>query len=122
MDAPARTCPACDDPIVFTFSEASGLGAWKQGQAMNVTPDTNHYVCFPCARAWKQRLDGPLTEDIVGDLAFFYCRATGCGERMIVTRISADPTGVEIGCSRGHRYGMVRTDEGGLAVEDAAQS
>jgi hypothetical protein len=114
----AHTCPDCDEPIAYTFTDTSGVGAWKLGDGFNTTPDTVHYVCFPCAKAWKQRLSGPLTPDIVGDLAFFACRQSDCGARLTVTRESAAPTEVELACVHGHRYLIETTDEGGLTLAD----
>src|SRR5262245_14444339 len=67
------TCPDCDEPLVFTFRDTSGVGAHKRGDNFNTIPDTDHFICFSCASAWKQRLSGNLTPDIVGDLAFFVC-------------------------------------------------
>jgi len=116
-DAAARTCPDCDEPVPFTFHDTAGVGAWKQGDGFNTTPDTAHYVCFPCGKAWKQRLSGPLTPDIVGDLAFFSCRLPECGAKLTVTRESAVPTGIELTCAAGHVYAVRATGEGGLILE-----
>lgn len=113
------TCPDCDEPLAFTFLDTSGVGAHKRGDNFNTTPDTRHYVCFPCAKAWKQRLDGPLTPDIVGDLAFFTCGASDCGRRLDVVHDEGTPAGVELRCPGGHRF-VVRSDEAdGLRVEPA---
>jgi hypothetical protein len=109
-------CPDCGDPLAYTFTDTAGVGAWKLGDGFNTTPDTRHYVCFPCAKAWKQRLSGPLTPDIVGDIAFFSCRNADCGARMSVTHASVDPTEVQLTCQKGHRYGVQRTDDDGLQV------
>jgi hypothetical protein len=114
----AHTCPDCDEPIAYTFTDTSGVGAWKLGDGFNTTPDTLHYVCFPCAKAWKQRLSGPLTPDIVGDIAFFSCRQSGCGARVAVTRESATPRDVELACANGHRYAVQATGDGGLTLAD----
>jgi hypothetical protein len=116
---PAHACPDCDEPLAWTFEETSGLSGWKQGAGNNTTPDTQHYVCFPCARTWKQRLDGPLTADIVGDLAFFSCGVPGCGAGLIVTHESLVPTEVELACAGGHAWRVVTTDDGGLTLEGA---
>ena len=72
-------CPDCDDPLVFAFMDTAGVGAWKRGDGFNTTADTAHYICFSCAKAWKQRLSGPLTPDVLGDLAFFTCKQPDCG-------------------------------------------
>jgi hypothetical protein len=112
------TCPDCDEPLPFAFSDTAGVGAWKRGDGFNTTPDTAHYVCFPCAKAWKQRLSGPLTPDIVGDLAFFTCRVSTCGERLAVTRESRVPTEVELACPHAHAYMVVATEERGLILAD----
>ena len=111
-----RTCPDCDDPVPFTFHSTSGVGAYKRGDNFNTVPDTAHYICFPCGKTWKQRLDGPLTPDIVGELAFFTCGDHTCGAAMAVTRESVDPIGVELTCSQRHRY-RVAAFEDGLTVE-----
>ena len=112
----ARTCPDCDEPIAYAFHDTSGVGAWKQGDGFNTTPDTAHYVCFLCAKAWKQRLSGPLTPDIVGDLAFFSCRRADCGAKLVVTHESAMPVGTELACEQGHAYVVQSTDDGGLIL------
>ena len=111
-----RFCPDCGDLIHFTFSETSGLDAWKRGEGYNAAPDTQHYVCFPCGKAWKQRLDGPLTPDVVGDIAFFSCRRDGCGAPLAMTRESANPIEVELACQHGHRFGVHAGDDGGLTI------
>ena len=56
-----RECPDCGNPLVFAFIDTAGVGAHKRGNHFNTTPDTVHYVCFACAKAWKQRLTGPLS-------------------------------------------------------------
>jgi hypothetical protein len=113
---PAATCPDCDDPTPFAFMDTSGVGAWKLGDGFNTTPDTAHYVCFACAKAWKQRLSGPLTPDIVGDLAFFTCRRSGCDQALAVTRESAVPTDIELACPQGHRHAVKPGDGDGLVL------
>ena len=115
-DPNPRFCPDCGDLIHFTFGETSGLDAWKRGEGYNATPDTQHFVCFPCGKAWKQRLDGPLTPDVVGDIAFFVCRRDDCGAALTVARESSSPIEIELACPRGHRHGVSVTDEGGLAI------
>jgi hypothetical protein len=112
-----RFCPDCGDLIHFTFSETSGLDAWKRGEGYNMTPDTQHYVCFSCGKAWKQRLNGPLTPDVVGDIAFFSCRRDDCGLPLAVSRESAAPIDIELRCAHGHRFAVRGTDEGGLTIE-----
>jgi hypothetical protein len=110
---PARyTCPDCDEPVVYAFHDTSGVGAWKRGDGFNTTPDTAHYICFLCAKAWKQRLDGPLTPDIVGDLAFFSCQNTDCGAKLAITHESDVPTDIQLACAAGHRYRVETTGEG----------
>jgi hypothetical protein len=111
-----RFCPDCGDLIHFTFSEASGLGAWKQGGGYNTTPDTRHFVCFACGKAWKQRLDGPLTPDVAGDIAFFSCRRDDCGAPLSLVRESANPVEIELACEHGHRFAVRETGEGGLTI------
>jgi hypothetical protein len=115
-DALVVICPDCDEPLFFAFEETSGVGAWKRGDGFNTTPDTKHYICFPCHRTWKRRLDGPLTPDVVGDLAFFSCRKPECGTQMTMTVESPIPTEIELGCQQGHRYRVSATDEGGLTL------
>jgi hypothetical protein len=107
MSQPECLCPDCDEPLAYAFHDTSGVGAWKLGDGFNTTPDTAHYICFPCAKAWKQRLDGPFTPDIVGDLAFFTCRATDCGRPLSVSRESAMPLEIELSCPAGHVYSVV---------------
>lgn len=113
---PVYDCPGCDEALAFTFSETSGLSGWKSGDAFNTTVDTMHYVCFGCEKTWKQRLDGPLTPDVVGDLVFFSCGKPDCGRPITVTHVSLIPTDVELECAGGHRYGVTLTDEGGLTL------
>jgi len=113
------TCPDCDEPLAFTFWDTAGVGAWKQGDGFNTTPDTAHYVCFLCAKAWKQRLDGPLTPDVVGDLAFFSCREQDCGASISVTKESPTPTEIELACQNGHRFKVAPGPDGGLVLESA---
>ena len=110
-------CPDCGDPIVFAFYDTAGVGAWKQGDGFNTTPDTAHYLCFPCGKAWKQRLDGPLTPDVLGDLAFFSCREQDCGAPLTVTRESAIPTEVQLACPNGHQFQIARGDGDALTLE-----
>ena len=109
-------CPDCDDPLAFAFRDTAGVGAWKLGDGFNTTPDTAHYLCFACARAWKQRLDGPFTPDVVGDLAFFSCREQDCGAALVVTRESTVPTEVELSCPNGHRFGVTPGPDDGLIL------
>lgn len=109
-------CPDCGEPVAYAFTDTSGVGAWKRGEGYNTTPDSRHYVCFPCEKAWKQRLAGRLTPDVVGDMTFFSCRGAGCGERLHVTRESAEPTDIELVCGRGHRHAVRRSPEGELTV------
>lgn len=111
-----RPCPDCDDPMPFAFRDTSGVGAYKLGDGFNTTPDTAHYVCFPCGKAWKQRLDGPLTPDIVGELAFFSCRREGCGRTLSATAESMDPIGRELACPEGHRHVVDAGDGDGLVL------
>lgn len=115
---PAHACPDCDEPLPFAFTEASGLGAWKTGDGYNTTPDTNHYVCFPCGKAWKQRLNGPLTADVVGDLVFFSCRKPDCGSALTVTHESLVPTEIQLTCGHGHQFIVLASDDGGLVLGD----
>jgi len=111
-------CPDCDDPLVPAFDSTSGLGAQKQGDAYNTAPDTEHYVCFACEKAWKQRLDGPPTPDIVGELTFFTCPDHDCGRAMVVTAMGDAVTDVHLTCGKGHTYQVVRR-EGGLTLRPA---
>jgi hypothetical protein len=113
-DQPAHSCPDCGEPLVFAFRDTSGVGAHKRGDAFNTAPDTDHYVCFPCVKAWKRRLNGPLTPDVVGDLAFFSCGQADCGARLEITREVAEPIDVELACSKGHRYRVQRGGDGSL--------
>jgi hypothetical protein len=112
-------CPDCGDPLAYTFTDTAGVGAWKRGEGYNTTPDTAHYVCFPCAKAWKQRQDGPLTPDPIGDLVFFSCKDGQCGAPLMVTRESSTATEVELMCPNGHYYRVAATDDGGLTLEGA---
>ena len=112
-------CPDCDEPLTFAFRDTSGVGAHKRGDRFNTTPDTDHYLCFACPKAWKQRLNGPLTPDVVGDLAFFTCRRAECGRRLDVATASASGAGTELVCGGGHRYLVRSSDAGGLVVADA---
>ena len=114
----AMSCPDCDEPLFFAFHDTAGVGAWKQGDGFNTTMDTAHYICFPCAKAWKQRLDGPLTPDIVGDLAFFSCKRLDCGAQLRVTRESAIATEIELTCGNGHEFAIAVPDYGGLELKD----
>jgi hypothetical protein len=113
---PPPICPDCDEPLMFAFRDTSGVGAWKLGDGFNTTPDTDHYLCLPCGRAWKQRLDGPFTQDIVGDLAFFSCSQSGCGQPLAVTAGSDSPTDGRLACPAGHRYAIVVGEGEGLAL------
>jgi hypothetical protein len=113
-------CPDCAGHVPFAFTDTSGVGAWKRGDGFNTTADSAHYVCFPCGKAWKQRLAGPLTPDVVGDLAFFSCRVADCGAKLTMTRESATPTEIELSCSQGHYYLVRATDDGGLTLAERA--
>jgi hypothetical protein len=113
---PEQRCPDCDEPVPYTFTDTSGVGAWKRGEGFNTMPDSAHYVCFPCGKAWKQRLDGPLTPDIVGEIALFACREAGCGATLSVSREADTPTGIELACPAGHVHLVVGTDDGGLTI------
>jgi len=118
----AMHCPDCDEPLVYAFQTTSGLGAQKQGDGYNTAAsDTAHYLCFLCLKAWKQRLDGPLTPDIVGDLAFFSCRAPECGRRLEITNDAQSPVDIELACTNGHRY-RVQPDGDGLVLADLPHS
>jgi hypothetical protein len=117
--APSHLCPDCDEPLAFAFYDTAGVGAWKRGEGFNTTPDSAHYVCFPCTKCWKQRLSGPLTPDVVGDLAFFSCRRTECGEPLAVTREAHAPTEIELTCPKGHGYRVVADGEGLTLAERA---
>jgi hypothetical protein len=109
------TCPACDEPLDYAFMDTSGLGGQKRGDAYNTVPDSAHYVCFACASAWKQRADGPLTPDAIGEIAFFTCRAPDCGRPLVVTS-GTDAMSVELECGDRHRFFLARTDDGELAI------
>lgn len=111
-------CPDCDEPVAYAFHDTSGVGAWKRGDGFNTTPDSAHYICFPCHKAWKQRLSGPLTPDIVGDLAFFTCRQPDCGQRLLVTRESTNVIEIELACQKGHGYRVAPAEGGGLTLVD----
>ena len=115
-DSSVLECPDCGDPLAYTFTDTAGVGAWKLGDGYNTTPDTRHYICLPCAKAWKQRLSGPFTPDIVGDLAFFTCRTTDCGGRLAVIGASSDARTIELACGNGHRHAIQASDDGGLIV------
>lgn len=114
-------CPDCDEPLVFTYLDTSGVGAHKRGDNFNTTPDTRHYVCFPCAKAWKQRLEGPLTPDVVGDLAFFTCKVSDCGRRLDVLVAGPSPTDVRLECQGGHRFIVQSDGNDGLLIEPDPQ-
>jgi len=113
---PTFACPDCDEPVLFTFMDTAGLGGWKRGDGYNTIPDTSHFICFPCHKTWKQRQDGPLTPDMVGDIAFFTCRQNDCGAALLVTRESAIATEIELTCANGHMFQVEATDEGGLTL------
>ena len=115
-DAAPLACPDCDDPLAYAFHDTSGVGAWKRGDGFNTTPDSAHYVCFACGKAWKQRLSGPLTADVVGDIAFFSCRQPDCGERLSATDASVAPIEIELVCAKGHRHRVASPDGRGLVV------
>jgi hypothetical protein len=121
MDRPAepRTCPDCDEPLFYTFHDTAGVGAWKLGDGFATTPDTAHYVCFACAKCWKQRLDGPLTPDMIGDIAFFTCRHADCGRTLVVTHESTTATEVRLACAARHEFAVVDGDAGGLTIAEA---
>ncbi len=114
-------CPDCDEPLAFTYLDTSGVGAHKRGDNFNTTPDTRHYVCFPCGKAWKQRLDGPLTPDVVGDLAFFTCKVSECGRRLAVVADGPSPTDVRLECQAGHRFVVQSDGNDGLVIEPRPQ-
>ena len=97
-------CPDCDDPLAFAFRDTSGVGAHKRGDNYNTVPDTDHYLCLGCAKAWKQRLDGPLTPDVVGDLAFFTCRHTNCGRSLEVVTVVVPGAGTTLACVESHAH------------------
>jgi hypothetical protein len=116
MTTPLRPlCPDCDEPLAYAFGSTSGVGAHKRGDSFNTTADTRHFVCLPCGKAWKQRLTGPLTTDVVGELAFFTCRDHTCGAAMHVSRESPTAVGTELTCGQGHRH-VVTALEDGLTV------
>lgn len=96
--------------------DTAGVGAWKRGEGSNAIPDTTHYICFPCGKAWKQRQDGPLTPDIVGDIAFFSCKRNDCGAPLVVTRSSSVATEIELTCANGHAFQVQEADDGGLTL------
>ena len=106
------TCPDCDDPLAFAFQDTSGVGAHKRGDNFNTVPDTDHYLCLGCAKAWKQRLDGPLTPDVVGELAFFICRHPDCGRALALTDTVAPAGGTILACAEGHRHAIEPLDDG----------
>ena len=114
-----RTCPDCDEPLVYAFMDTAGVGAWKLGDGFNTTPDIAHYICFPCGRSWKQRLDGPLTQDIIGDLAFFSCKNNDCGAPLAVTQWSPVPTDIEMACANGHAYRVTASGDELMLVSHA---
>jgi len=116
--AESRECSDCGDPLVFAFIDTAGVGATKRGDHYNTTPDTTHYACFPCGKAWKQRLNGPLTPDIVGELALFTCKHADCGRPLTMTNDATEPSAVRLGCASGHEC-AVRQDEHGLTIADA---
>jgi hypothetical protein len=118
-DAAGQHCPDCDEPLVFAFRDTSGVGAHKRGDSFNTTPDTDHYLCFACPKAWKQRVGGPLTPDIVGDLAFFTCRQDECGRRLEVIASSAEGAGTRLSCAAGHAFVVASADDRGLTVQGA---
>jgi hypothetical protein len=115
------TCPDCDEPLAFAFRDTSGVGAHKRGDNYNTVPDTDHYVCFGCASAWRQRLAGPLTPDVVGQLAFFTCRHPDCGRTLVVVAPSDEATDNRLGCSEGHAH-VVRPLDDGLTMVEASAS
>lgn len=110
-----RECPDCGDVLVFAFLDTAGVGAHKRGDSFNTTPDTTHYACLACAKAWKQRLTGPLTPDIVGELALFTCTHQDCGRPLTNATDATEPSAVELACTSGHRF-RIRQDEHGLSV------
>jgi hypothetical protein len=105
-------CPDCDEPLVSTFESIGGLSGQKRGDAYNTAPDTQHYICFSCAKAWKQRLDGRLTPDVLGELAFFTCPVVECGMTLAVTGSEGGIEAVRLACSKGHVYEVARDAEG----------
>jgi hypothetical protein len=114
----SRECPDCGDALVFAFIDTAGVGAHKRGDSFNTTPDTTHYACLSCAKAWKQRLTGPLTPDIVGELALFTCKHQDCGRPLTNANEmneATEPSAVELSCPSGHRF-RIQQDEHGLSV------
>lgn len=109
-------CPDCDDPLAYAFHDTAGVGAWKQGGGFNAIPDTAHFVCFGCAKCWKTRMGGPLTPDMIGDIAFFTCKQPDCGTPLTVTRAASSPTENELTCARGHGFAVVAGEDGGLTL------
>jgi hypothetical protein len=79
-----------------------------------------HYVCFPCRQEWKQRVDGPLTADVVGEIALLTCGRRAAAAALAMTRESLVPTEVEMACPNGHAYRVVATDDGGLTLASTA--
>jgi hypothetical protein len=118
-DTPRHDCPDCGDPLAFTFHSTSGVGAHKRGDHYNTTPDTRHYACFACAKAWKQRLDGPLTPDVIGELTLFTCPDHSCGSPMTATTRPDDPAGIRLACRQGHGYRVTMSDGEVRLVADA---
>ena len=116
MTASALLCPDCEELLHYAFHDTSGVGAWKLGGGFATTPDSAHYVCFYCAKAWKQRLDGPLTPDMIGEINFFTCKTPDCGRRLIVTKESPVATEIELTCDGGHRFVVARSDDGELSL------
>lgn len=117
----SHSCPDCDEPLTFAFRDTSGTGAHKRGDSFNTVPDTDHYVCLLCLKAWKQRLDGRLTPDVVGDLALFSCRVADCSRRLELAekQNGENPVGavLELQCTAGHRFEIRRSDDGSLVLE-----
>ena len=116
MSSAALVCPDCEELLHYAFHDTSGVGAWKLGGGFATTPDSAHYVCFYCAKAWKQRLDGPLTPDMIGEINFFTCKATDCGARLEVTKESPIAKEIELSCGSGHRYRVARAEDGELSL------
>jgi len=114
-------CPDCEDPLVFAFRDTSGVGAHKRGDNFNTVPDTDHYLCLGCAKAWKQRLAGPLTPDVVGDLAFFTCRHADCGRPLGVIAVVFPAAGTTLSCAEGHGHAIEPHDDG-LVLARAADA
>lgn len=109
-------CPDCEELLHYAFHDTSGVGAWKLGGGFATTPDSAHYLCFYCAKAWKQRLDGPLTPDMIGEINFFTCKAPDCGGRLTVTKESALATEIELACPAGHQFRVSRVETGELTL------